>query len=102
MRPDSLIFRTYLFRGALLWAVTRLTVSFFLFLASATVIRLSVVAAAAVILLVVGLGWIATWRSRELTLLGNLALSPLLITSCYAAPAVCGEIVLRAASSVFA
>jgi hypothetical protein len=100
VRANSLIVRAFLFRGALLWVVTRLTVTIFLVLAGSAAIKLSAIVFAEVIFLIVALGWIETRRRRELTLLGNLGVSPLLLTILYGVPALSGELALRIGASV--
>jgi hypothetical protein len=71
-------------------------------LAGSDALRLSVRAFVAIVLLVLVLGWIETGRRRELTLLGNLGTSRLVISAFLTSPAVFGEIALRTAASIFA
>lgn len=101
MRPNPLIVRAYLFRGALLWIVTRAAITGALVLAGGNALRLSTAAVVEVILLIVALGWIETRRRRESALLGNLGVPPLALSAIFAAPALLGEIVVRIGAAVF-
>lgn len=102
MRPNPLIVRAYLFRGALLWIVTRAAITGVLVLAGGNALRLSTAALIEVVLLIVALGWIETRRHRERSLLGNLGVSPLALSAFFAGPALLGEIVVRIVASVLA
>jgi hypothetical protein len=63
-------------------------------LAGSNALRLSAAALVALVLLVVALGWIETRRHREGALLGNLGISPLVLSVFLGAPAVLGELLL--------
>ena len=95
MRPNRLIARAYLFRGASIWIVARAAIAVVLVLADGDPLRLSTTALVAVLVLVVALGWIETRRRREGVLLANLGVSPYLLSGLFAVPGVLGEIVLR-------
>lgn len=102
MLPNQLIVRSYLFRGALLWIVTRSAISGILVLAGAEALELNTAATVEVVLLIVALGWIETFRHRERALLGNLAVSPLLLSTFFAGPALLGELALRIGAEILA
>lgn len=101
MRPNALIMRAYLIRGALLWVVARAAITAALVLAGADALILSATALVETILLIVALGWIETGRRREHDLLANLAVSPLILSFLFAVPALLGEFVLRFGGVVF-
>lgn len=102
MRPNPLIVRAYLFRGALLWIVTRAAITGVFVLAGGNALKLSTVALVELVLLIVALGWIETRRHREISLLGNLGVSPLVLSAFFAGPALLGEIVVLIGAAVFA
>lgn len=93
--------RAYLFRGALLWIVARMTLTGALVLAGSDALKLSTAALVEVILLIVALGWLETRRRRERVLLANLGVSPLLLSLFFAGPALFGEFVLRFGLALF-
>lgn len=102
MRPNPLVVRAYLFRGALLWIVARAAITGALVLAGSDALRLSPIVLAEIVLLIVALGWIETRRRRENVLLANLGVSPILLTFLFAGPAVLGEFVLRFGATLLA
>lgn len=102
MLPNPLVIRAYLFRGVLLWIVTRVAITSVLLLAGVDAIKLSTAAIVEVVLLIVVLGWIETLRHRERALLGNLGVSPVLLSTFFGAPALLGELVLRIGGAVLA
>lgn len=102
MRPNPLIARAYLFRGALLWIVARAAITGALVLADGDALKLSTTALGEVVLLIVALGWIETRRRRESVLLANLGVSPILLSVFFAGPALLGESVLRFAAALLA
>jgi hypothetical protein len=55
-----------------------------------------------VVLLIVALGWIETWRHRERALLGNLGISPFVLSAFFAGPALVGEFVFRVGAALLA
>lgn len=92
MRPNPLVVRAYLARGAKLWVLTRaLLIVAFLF-ANADPFRLSAVEFVGVITLSAALGFLETRRHRERALLGNLGVSPLVLGAMFTGPALAGEI----------
>jgi hypothetical protein len=100
MLPNRLVVRAYLFRGALLWIVTRATITSALVLAGSNALRLSTAALVEVVLLIVALGWIETRRRRESALLGNLGVSPVVLSVFFGAPALLGELLLRTGAAL--
>ncbi|HST07780.1 MAG TPA: hypothetical protein VLJ83_06380 [Gemmatimonadaceae bacterium] len=102
MTPSTLVTTAYLLRGALLWAVTRATISLFLVLGGGSGVALPFVMIVLVVAAVVLLGWIDIRRQHERILLGNLGIRPLVVSVLLAAPAVIGETLLSAGAAVFA
>jgi hypothetical protein len=102
MRPNPLVVRAYLFRGALLWIVARVAIAGALVLAGSDALKLSTAALVAVVMLIVALGWIETSRRREGALLANLGVSPVLLSVFFAGPALLGEFVLRFGAALLA
>ena len=102
MRPNPLVVRAYLLRGALLWIVARAAITGALVLAGGDALKLSTTALVEVVLLIVALGWIETRRRREGALLANLGVSPLILSVFFAGPALLGEFVLRFGAGLFA
>lgn len=95
MRPNRLVVRAYLFRGMLLWIAARAAIAVALMVVRQDPIELSISASVGVVLLIVALGWIETRRRRESALLANLGVSPLLLSACFAGPALSAEFLLR-------
>jgi hypothetical protein len=102
MRPNRLVVRAYLLRGALLWILARVAITGALVLAGGDALKLSTTALVEVVLLIVALGWIETRRRREGALLANLGVSPFLLSVFFAGPALLGEFVLRFAAALLA
>ena len=100
MRPNQLVVRAYLLRGAVLWIVTRAAITGVLLFTGANALKLSIASLVEVVLLIIALEWIETNRHREHTLPGNLGVSPLLLSVFFAAPALLGELVLRVGAAV--
>jgi hypothetical protein len=101
MRLNRLLLQAYLTRGGRLWLVTRAMLSAVFFLADVDPIHLSVPAAIEVVVLSVVVCFVDTYRNRERALLANMGVRPLAIASVFAAPAVVGEIALRAIGALF-
>jgi hypothetical protein len=99
MRPNPLIVRAYLSRGARLWLATRVMLSAVLLLAGTNPVRLSAAVAVAIVLLTVVVSLLDTHRRRERALLGNLGIRPLLLGALFAGPALIGEVALRLAGA---
>lgn len=102
MRPDSVVIRPYLLRGLFLWIVTRVAITGVILLAGGNAIEFSTAASVEVVILIVALGWVETLRLRERALLGNLGVSPLVLSSFFAGPALLGELALRIAGAALA
>lgn len=102
MVPSTLVTNAYLRRGLLLWLVIRAALTCVLWIAGDEVWQLSAIALVEVVLLIVALGWLETLRHRERALLGNLGVSPLLLSALFAVPAMLGEAMLRIGASVLA
>lgn len=102
MLANTLVANAYLRRGLWLWLVIRATITTVLLIAGADARKLSTTALADVVLLVVALGWLETLRHRERALLGNLGVSPLLLSAFFAVPALLGEALLRIGAAVLA
>lgn len=71
-----------------------------LLLADADALKLSKPSLVAIVLLILALGWIETRRRRESVLLGNLGVSPLVLSIFFAAPAILGELALRVGAAL--
>ena len=99
MRPNSLIVRAYLSRGARLWLAIRVTLSGVLLLAGANPIQLSAAAVVEIVFLSVVVSLLETQRRRERALLANLGVRPLLLGALFAGPALIGEVALQLAGA---
>ena len=95
MRPNRLVVRAYLSRGARLWLVTRAMLSGVFLLAGTNPVQLSAAVVVAIILLSVVLGFLETHRRREGAFLANLGVRPLVLGALFAGPAMIGEVALR-------
>jgi hypothetical protein len=102
MVPNTLVASAYLRRGLLLWLVTRAAITSVLLIAGADIRKFSTTALVEVVLLIVVLGWFEILRHRERTLLGNLGVSPLVISILFAVPAMLGEAMLRIGAAALA
>jgi hypothetical protein len=98
--PNSLVLRTYLVRGALLWIVTRAIITGALLLAGSSALRLSPAAFIEVVLLIVALGWIETRRRHESVFLANLGVSPLVLSTLFGVPALLGELLVHTGAAL--
>jgi hypothetical protein len=101
MRPNFLVVRTFLVRGALLWLAARAMITTALLLDGASPFRLSGAAIAEVILLSVALCFLETHLRRERALLENLGIRRLTLGVVFAGPALVGELALRVGATVF-
>ncbi|MGQ0539640.1 MAG: hypothetical protein ACT4R6_11870 [Gemmatimonadaceae bacterium] len=99
MHPNPLIVRAYALRGLRLWVGTRVLVSLVLMWAETHPLRLSAGAIIQLILLSVTVCFVDTWRHRERALLGNLAVSPLVLAGLFSVPSILGETVLVVVAS---
>jgi hypothetical protein len=92
MRPNALVARAYLARGAWLWLATRLLVMLAFLWADLDPLQLSLGIALQVIVLSVVAGFLDVHRRRERALLGNLGIGSRPLGAMFLAPAVAGEV----------
>ena len=95
MLRNRLILRSYLFRGAQLWLITRMLLTGVFLLAGTNPLEVSSSAGVEIILLSVALGFLETRRRRESVFLANLGVRPLMLGAWFASPAVIGEIAVH-------
>jgi hypothetical protein len=95
MRPNRLIVRAYLSRGARLWLIIRVALSGVFLLAGTNPIQLSAGAAIEIIVLSVVVSFLETRRCRERAFLANLGIGPLMLVALFAGPAMIGELALH-------
>jgi asparagine N-glycosylation enzyme membrane subunit Stt3 len=91
MRPNRLLARAFLLRGARIWLLTRLIVTVVSLFADAGTARPSPTLSAEVIAIAVVLSLVDTFRHRERALLANLGIGPFALIALFALPAVAGE-----------
>jgi hypothetical protein len=94
MRPNPLITRSYLARGAWLWIGARLLVSAPLVLAGMDPLDLTFQTAMLIVGGSVLLGLLDVYRRHERALLENLGVSRLVLFAFLAAPAIIGEVII--------
>ena len=94
LAANSLLARTYLVRGAVLWFLARVLISALMTLANANPLTLSARASFIIILIATALGFAQTLRLRETVLLGNLGVSRATIALWFALPAFAGELII--------
>lgn len=94
--PDAHSARTLLWRGLVVWAAVRATVTVFASLlqspGSDSVLVISPPALLGVILVTVVLGWLETRRQHEVRFLANLGVGPAAIVGTLLTPALVGEL----------
>jgi hypothetical protein len=95
MRPNRLIVRAYLSRGARLWLVTRVLLSGVFLLAGTNPVQLPVATGVEIVLLSIGVSFLETRRRRERAFLANLGVRPVMLGALFAGPAMLGEAALR-------
>lgn len=100
MRPNLLLVRAYLVRGASLWLVARVALSGVFLLAGINPVQLSAAVVGEIILLSIGLSFLETRRRRERAFLANLAVGPLVLGALFAGPPIIGEFALRIVGAV--
>jgi hypothetical protein len=100
MIPNSLLTRALLRRGMLLWTITRAALSGVLYLAGENPLRPPVATTAAIVVLCVCAGYVELHRNRGRDLLANLGTKRRHVAGYFAVPAICGELLLRAAATV--
>ena len=100
MRPNPLIRRAYVLRGARLWFGTRALVSAILFLAGLHPLRLPIHIVVVIVLVSVSVCFVDCHRHRERVLLGNLGIGSRLLIAMFVVPALLGESLLWAGGTV--
>ncbi|MBA3657166.1 MAG: hypothetical protein H0W69_07430 [Gemmatimonadaceae bacterium] len=86
--------KPFAFRSAKLWAITRSALSAVFFLAGDNPLRLSIFPVLGIVALVTVLGAIELRRNREMPFIGNLGVSPLLLSAILLGPVAIGELTL--------
>jgi hypothetical protein len=99
MPIDWQFIAVYLARGAWVWLLSRAAASFALLLARADPLRMTAAAPAVFVLMSVAVCFAHTFRRREQSLLGNLAVSPLMLGLLFALPAIAGELLFGVITS---
>jgi hypothetical protein len=99
MRPNSLLVRAYVVRGAWLWLGTRALLAIMLLLAGGSPLDLGGGGDLLAVALAVGLSFLETHLRGERFLLANLGAHPVMLGALFAAPALAGEIVLGLATA---
>lgn len=100
MRPNRLLVRSYLSRGARLWVVTRLAISAVFAMAEFNPAHLPLIASIQIVVLSVALGLFDIHRRREAALLGNLGIDSRTLVPMFAWPALAGEIGIQLVGAV--
>ena len=96
MYTNSIVSRTLVKRGALLWLGTRMLISGVLLASRTNPLALTLSATVGVMAIATVLGLVQTARMREQVFLANLGMSLPAITRFLLAPAVVGELLIRA------
>jgi hypothetical protein len=102
MLHDTLITRTWVVRGAILWFLARLVISAVIAAAHHNPFAISARSSAIIILVATALGYVQTARLREGVLLGNLGVSRAELSAFFALPALVGELLIAVAHVVLA
>ena len=92
MRPNPLIVRPYLIRGAWLWIGARLLAGAVIALAGANPLDLSPMAALLIVGIASAVGAVDVVRRHERALLENLGVSRSMLMAFFAGPAFIGEL----------
>ena len=100
MRPNPLIIRAYLARGAYIWIAARISAGAMLALAGSNPIHFTFVVASLMVAVSTMLGVVESGRRHERALLENLAVSRTSFCILLAAPALFGELLMSLAASV--
>ena len=82
-------------RGAWCWLATRAVLSLVRSFGTLPPLRVPTATAMEIALLAVVVSFLETMYRRERSLIGNLAVHPVLLVVCFAVPALAGEAVLR-------
>ena len=94
MRPNPLLVRAYVVRGAWLWLGTRAILAIVLLFAGGRPLDLGGRGDLLTVALAVGLSFLETHLRGERLLLANLGVHPAMLGVLFAVPALAGEIVL--------
>jgi len=94
MRPNRLLVRAFLLRGARIWLLTRLIVTVVSLFADAGAALPSVTLSTGVVLLAMVLSYADTIRHHERALLANLGIHPFVLAALFAGPAIAGEVIV--------
>ncbi|MEO5815288.1 MAG: hypothetical protein ABIT20_08420 [Gemmatimonadaceae bacterium] len=92
MRPNPLIARAYLTRGAWLWIGARLLASAVIALSNTNPLDFSLTASLLIVAISTALGIVDVARRHERALLENLGVSRLMLLAFFAGPALLGEL----------
>lgn len=92
MRPNPLIARTFLIRGAWLWLGARLLASAVIALAGTNPLDFSFMASLLIVVISAALGAVDMVRRHERALLENLGVSRMTLLAFFAGPAILGEL----------
>ncbi len=96
MRAHWPYLQVYLVRGATCWLAAHAVVAVVAWFGSLPALPLTASGAFEMIAVSVALGFVDTLRRREMALIGNLAIHPIVLTGALATPAIVGELILRA------
>ena len=99
MRPNPLIARKYLARGARLWIGARILVSALLVLVGMDALNLTFAATMMIVGGSLALGIADVYRRHERALLENLAVSRSALVVFFAGPAMLGELTISVAAT---
>jgi hypothetical protein len=102
MLHDTLITRTWVVRGAILWFLARLVISAAIAAAGYNPFAISARSSAIIVLVATGLGYAQTARLREFVLLGNLGVSRAELAAFFALPALAGELLIATTYALLA
>jgi len=92
MRPNPLIIRAFLTRGAWLWIGARLLASAVIALAGTNPLDFSLMASLLIVGVSTALGAVDVVRRHERALLENLGVSRMMLLAFFAGPAALGEL----------
>jgi len=99
MRAHWPYLQAYFVRGATCWVAARAVAAIVALFASLPALPVSTAAALEAVIVSVALGVVDTLRRREMALIGNLAIHPVVFIGALAMPAAVGELSLRAIES---
>jgi len=96
MRAHWPYLQAYLVRGATCWLAAHAVVAAVAWFGGLPALPLSASAAFEMVVASVALGFVDALRRREMALIGNLAIHPVVLAGALATPAIVGELILRA------